>query len=233
MNGIVISSLAMVLAWAPMAPGSSRPPNVQGAAIERVQSAAEFLGRWKDGRNQKLVGGALWTASHSDDIDEKQTAEALERVHMDVQAIRNGDPSALEPRAIKAFKERLSRLLEDGHQGIRALAAVLLGVCGDTSYASGIAVLLEARAVTGGLPRFDRGRAAIALGLLGAKEYTLDLVVLLKSSNSFDRSGAAFGLGALRARDQEKVIAQLLNDEDEQVREAAKESLAMMREPPR
>ena len=129
--------------------------------------------------------------------------------------------------------ERLVGLLQDDHQGLRALAAVLLGVCGDKSYASRIAVLLQPRTVTGDLPRFDRGRAAIALGIVGATEYTLDLVSLLKSSNSFDRSGAAFGLGALRARDQEKAIAQLLNDEDEQVREAAKESLAMMREKPK
>jgi HEAT repeat protein len=218
---------------ASIASSSNELTNPQGAAIERVPSATEFLARWKDERNLKLVGGALWTASHSDDIDEKQTGEALERVHLHVQAIRDGDPSALEPGAIKAFKERLSRLLEDANQGIRALAAVLLGVCGDKSYASRIAVLLEPRTVTSALPRFDRGRAAIALGLLEAKEYTLDLVVLLKSSNSFDRSGAAFGLGALRARDHEKAIAHLLNDADEQVRESAKESLAMMRETPR
>ena len=80
------------------------------------------------------------------------------------------------------------------------------------------------------MPRFDRGRAAIALGLLGATEYTSEILTVVKSSNPFDRSGAAFGLGALRATEHETIVAQLLNDEDEQVREAAKEPLAMMRE---
>ena len=234
MNAIVISSLATVWAWVPIAQSSNQPTSPQGAAIARVQSAAEFLARWKDETNGKLVLGALWTASHSVDYpDEKHAGEVLTRVVQDVEAISNGNRAALEPGAIQAFKERLSVLLQDDVQGIRALAAVLLGVCGDKSYASRIAVLLEPRTVTGTLPRFDRGRAAIALGLVGAKEYTLDLVSLLKSSNTFDRSGAAYGLGALRATDHEKAIAQLLNDEDAQVREAAKEALAMMRVPPR
>ena len=233
MSGVVTSSLFMVLAWSPSTHTSSKPTPLQGAATERVQSAAEFLARWKDERNQKLVLGVLWTASHSDYVDEKHAGEVLESVHSYAAAVSNGDRSALEPRAITAFTERLAGLLDDDSQALRAVAAVILGVCGDKSYASRIAVLLKPRTVTGVLPRFDRGRAAIGLGLLGAKEYTLELVGLLKSPNSFDRSGAAFGLGVLRARDQEKAIAQLLNDAEEHVRAAAKESLAMMRETPR
>jgi HEAT repeat protein len=232
MDGIIIGSLLMVLASPPIARGSSESIDLQGVATAPAQGAPEFLARWSDQRNRKLVQGALWTASHSGDVDAK-TGAVLESVHRHAEAISNGDRSALEPGAIKAFKQRLSGLLEDEHQGMRALAAVLLGVCGDKSYARRIAVLLGPGPVTGDLPRFDRGRAAIALGLLGAQEYTLDIAALLKSSNSLDRSGAAFGLGALRAREHEKSVAQLLNDAEEHVREAAQESLAMMREPPR
>ena len=227
----VIGSLLMALAGAPTAHNFSEPIGPQAAASAAAQSPAEFEARWKDETNRKLVMGVLWTASHSD--IEVKDAEALERVHQNLEAITNGERRALEPEAIRAFNERLAGLLEYDSQGIRALAAVLLGVGGDKSYASRIAVLLKPRRVTGEIPHFDRGRAAIALGLLRAKEYAPDLVKLLTSPNAFDRSGAAFGLGAMRAREHESAIAQLLNDEDEQVREAAKEALAMMRETPK
>jgi len=225
MNVIVTALFLVVLVLASIADGAQR------AAPGSTPGAAEFQARWKDERNWKLVMGVLWTSSHSD-VEEKD-AEVLAKVHAYVEAISKGDRTAMEPAAITAFKERLSGLLDHESQGLRALAAVLLGVCGDKTYAGRVAVLLEPRLVTGLMPHFDRGRAAIALGLLGATEYTIDLVSLLKSSNSFDRSGAAFGLGALRARDHEKAVAALLNDPDAQVQEAAKESLAMMRESPR
>ena len=215
-TAIVISSLSMVLAGGPMG-----------------QSAAEFRARWTDERNGKLVMGALWVASHYEHADEKRVEEVLGPVHLYVEAVGRGDGAALEQESIKAFKERVSGLLRDEDQSLRALAAVLLGVCGDKSYASRIAVLLEPRADLDVVPPFDRGRAAIALGLVGAKEYTVELVKLLKSPNSFDRSGAAIGLGALRATEHERAIAELLNDADDSVREAAKESLAMMRETPK
>ena len=68
----------------------------------------------------------------------------------------------------------------------------------------------------------------MALGLVGAQEYTSELVNLLNSSNEYDRVGAAYGLGWLGAKDQAKAVAKLLHDKDEGVREAAKESLEMM-----
>ena len=68
----------------------------------------------------------------------------------------------------------------------------------------------------------------MALGLIEAKEYIPNLVVLLNSSNEYDRAGAAYGLGFLKAKDQAKAVAKLLNDGEESVREAAKESLEMM-----
>ena len=68
----------------------------------------------------------------------------------------------------------------------------------------------------------------MALGLVGAKEYIPDLVAILSSSNEYDRAGAAYGLGFLQAKEQAEAVAKLLNDEEESVREAAKESLEMM-----
>lgn len=60
------------------------------------------------------------------------------------------------------------------------------------------------------------------------KEYIPNLVALLNSHNKYDRAGAAYGLGFLKAKDQAKAVAALLNDEEENVRAAAKESLEMM-----
>lgn len=232
MNCIVISSLSMVLAWATIAHSSGKfSITLQEVAIEQVQSTDEFLARWKDERNSKLVQSAVWTVAH-DYADYKHAQEVLQPVQLYLVAIGEGDRSSLDHGGIKAFKDRLSGLLNDEDQAIRALAALLLGICGDKSYAHQLAILLKPRTATSDRLRYDRGRAAMALGLVAAKEYTLELVHLLKSSNSFDRAGAAFGLGSLRARDQRNAVARLLNDTDEGVRSAAKESLAMMREVP-
>lgn len=233
-NCVVIGSLSIVLAWATIAQSSgTSSPTPQGATVEHVQSTDEFLARWKDQRNSKLVMGAMWTASHGDYADPKHEEEVLQPVFLYLEAIEKGDRSSLDRRGIQAFKDRLAGLLTDVDQPTRALAAVLLGVCGDKSYANQIAVLLRPRRTTRDEPLYERGRAAMALGLLGATEHTLALVDLLKSSNSFDRAGAAFGLGALRATDHMTAVARLLDDADEDVRNAAKESLAMMRETPK
>jgi HEAT repeat protein len=221
----------MVLASAAIAHGigqsSTTPPR---AAIERAQTTDEFLARWKDERNSKLALGAMWTASHSD-VGPDRWEAAFQPAYLFMEAIEKGDRASLDPKGIKAFKDRLSGMLKDDDQAIRAFAALLLGVCGDKSYANQVAVLLRPRRATGDFPVYDRGRAAMALGLLGAKEHTLELVSLLKSPNSFDRSGAAFGLGAMRATEHMADVARLLEDADENVRTNAQEGLAMMREP--
>jgi HEAT repeat protein len=198
----------------------------------QAQSTDEFLARWKDKRNSELALGAMWTASHSDVSPERWEA-AFQPAYMFMEAIEKGDPSSRDPKSIKAFKDRLSGLLKDEDQAIRAFAALVLGVCGDKSYANQVAVLLKPRRATGDFPPYDRGRAAMALGLLGAKEHALELVDLLQSPNTFDRSGAAFGLGAMRATEHMAAVARLLEDADENVRTNAREGLAMMRETPR
>jgi len=231
----LISSFSILLACATIVHSCSQSSaTLQGAAVEQ-QTTDEFLARWKDERNRKLLGAAFWTVSH-DYADYKHSKEVLMPVQLYLIAIakhEKGDRAPLSQlEGIKAFKDRLASLLNDEDQSIRALGAVLWGISGDKAYTSHLARLLKRRGPASGGPRYDRGRAAMALGMVGAKEYTLELVNLLKSSNSFDRSGAAFGLGSLRAKDQRKAVARLLNDADENVRNAAKESLEMMREMP-
>jgi HEAT repeat protein len=158
--------------------------------------------------------------------------EVLKTVQTYFEAIEKyekGDRSALnQVGGIEAFKDKLSGWLSDDDQSIRAFAAVLLGIMRDKTYAPRLATLLKQRELTDAHLHYDTGRAAMALGLLGAKEYTPNLVDLLNSSNGFDRAGAAYGLGWLGAKDQAAAVARLLNDKDENVRLAAIESLEMM-----
>lgn len=199
--------------------------------LQQLESADAWLARWNDEVNKKLVLGALWTASHT--TTDERMGEVFDPVAQYLEALRDGDRSVLRPDRIAEFKKRASTLLDHHDQALRALGAVLIGVSGDKSYAAALGRLLEPMSIPGLLPRFDRGRAAIALGLVGAKEYAPDLAALLKSTNSFDRSGAALGLGFLGATEYEAAIAALLNDPEGDVSEMAKESLAIMRKRPR
>lgn len=141
-----------------------------------------------------------------------------------------GDRSPLEQLGgITGFKEKLAGWLKDDDQAIRAFAAIMLGVVGDKSYAPQLVDSLKAGKYKGdNLLHYDKGRIAIALGVMGAAEYTANLVALLSSPDEYDRAGAAYGLGFLKAKDQVKVVAKLLKDEDEDVRQAAKEALDMI-----
>jgi hypothetical protein len=204
----------------------------QQSPPEQSQDVDEFLRRLKDEKLKNLLDGALWTVTH-DYSEYKHMEEVLKTVQSYFEAIgkyEKGDRSSLDQLGgIKAFKDKLAGWLNDDDQAIRAFAAVLLGVSGDKAYAPQLANLLKERKYQDDdLLYYDRGRTAMALGLVGANEYTSNLVNLLNSSNEYDRSGAAYGLGFLGAKDQAKAVAKLLNDKDEGVREAAKESLEMM-----
>jgi len=221
----LLLSLLMVLTWAVF---------VHGQQIVTVasQSDQEILARWKDPRNRKLVGGAFWTMAHdyADAKHMEEVAGPVERYVNAIQKLMGGDGAPLaQLGGFKAFQKYLSGLLNDEDEAVRALAATLLGVCGDKAYADQLATLLKPRKQLREMPRYDRGRAAMALGLVGARQYLPELVSLLKSRNPFDRSGAAYGLGALRATEHRRAVAVLLNDPEEEVRTAAKQSLDMMR----
>lgn len=221
--------LSSFLACAAFAHSAFVSPAVSQQIIHvQDPEAAEFLARWQDKRIGKHLGGAFWTASH--DYTDRKHMKEIERFVAAIANVARGDGSKLaQLGGMKAFKERLSTML-NADEATRALAATLLGFCGDKSYVDQVAALLKPRKPERDIPRYDRGRAAMALGMLGAKQYTLDLVRLLKSSNDFDRAGAAFGLGALGATEHRSRVAALLKDSDENIRNAAKESLEMMSE---
>jgi len=110
----------------------------------------------------------------------------------------------------------------------------LLAVIGDLKYKKDIAKLLKDKNHT--LPKsednlestfknFDRSRAAMALGLMGAKEYAPNLSILLRSPDADDKAGATLGLGYMCAREYISNIANLLDDDNEQVQVSALEVL--------
>ncbi len=226
MQRLLLMSFLLVLAWAAIPHGSAAAAQSLQVVV-RDPATDEFLARWKDERNGKLIGGIFWTVAH-DSADGKQVKE-IELYVTAVQKLMRGDgTSFVQLGGVKTFKEKLAALLTSEDEPVRALGATLLGVCGDASYTDQIATLLKSRKRTRDMPRYDRGRAAIALGLLGARQYAPELVRLLKSPNPFDRSGAAFGLGAMKATEHRKAVAALLTDPLEEVQNAAKESLDMM-----
>jgi len=84
--------------------------------------------------------------------------------------------------------------LKDNDQAIRAFAATMLGISGDQSYSPLLAKLLVRKEQNADDLIYDRGRAALALGLLQAKEYGKDLVTMLSSANEYDRFWCNFSI---------------------------------------
>jgi HEAT repeats len=185
------------------------------------QKCEEILSRLKDERLRNIADGAMWTLIH-DYSDEKKVDEVLKSWDAYLEAVgkcEEGNRAPLDRMGgAKGIKDQLAAWLHDPDQCIRAFAAVMLGMSNDRSYSSNLAALLTKRESPEGQRQYGRGRAALALGLMGANEYAPNLVNLLSSPNAYDRSGAAYGLGWLGAKDQSKAVAKLLNDKDEAVR---------------
>jgi hypothetical protein len=210
---------------------SAYPKHNSQSAPEQSQQTDEFVKRFKDERALGLMESATWTLTHDyskfSRVDE--ILNTMKSYFGAIEKYERGDRSTLEQMGgVKAFKDKMAALLTEDDQAVRSFAAIMLGICGDKTYATQIAKLLKAIKQEDKYGRYDRGRAAVALGLLGAKEYTSDLAALLRSANHYDRSGAAYGFGLMGAKDQAKAVALLLDDDNEHVREAAMQSLEMM-----
>ncbi len=192
----------------------------------------DFADRMQNPLFVNQITSAMWTLTH-DYSDHKRSQDVMKTVLSYLEAFeknKKGDSKDLESLGgEKALKDKLADWLNDEDQAIRAFSAVMLGVSGDKSYAPQLGKLLQERKYKErDLLHYDRGRAAMALGMLEAKEYTQNLVDLLKSENEFDKVGAAYGLGYMKAKDKSSVIEELLKDEDKMVRQAAKDSLKLM-----
>jgi hypothetical protein len=205
---------------------------IPSASVQQAQPAEEFLNRFKDQRHLKLLEGATWTLTHNfSDFEHMETV--LKTVQAYFEALgeyEKGERRALaQLGGIGVLKDKLAGWLNEEDQAIRAFAALVLGIGGDPSYAPQLAEALKERNYQeSDRIHYDRGRIALALGLLGVTTYTANLAALLSSPNEYDRAGAAYGLGFLGAKEQARAVAKLLKDKKESVREAAKEALALL-----
>src|SRR5262249_26290091 len=203
------------------------PPQAQN-----TQTTDQFLKRLEDKNFSEIMGGATWTLIH-DYKDYKHIEEVLNTMQGYTEGLASyeqGDDSSLRRLGgIKKLKDQLAIWLEDSEQAVRAFGATMLGVSGDQAYSSQLAKLLERKEDNPDELVYDRGRAALALGLLQAKEHGKALVTMLSSKNEYDRAGALQGLGWMGDKEHSEAVAQLLNDKDENVRESAKVALEMLR----
>jgi HEAT repeat protein len=190
-----------------------------------------FIKRLKTEKYDNLYSGATWMLIH-DYKDQNQIDAVLKAFQNYLEAFakyEKGDVAAVkELGGFKSFTAQLAKWLDSPEQCVRAFAATMLGVSGDTAYVARIADLLKSTESKDELLVYDKYAAAVALGVMGAREYTDTLVALLSSKNEYDRAGGARGLGWMQAKDRAPAIAKLLNDEDEHVRDAAKETLKML-----
>lgn len=201
---------------------------------QTIRESNEFLVRLNNPRFRNYFASATWTLTH-DYSDSKRVDEVLKTVQNYFAAFEKNEKGERADYdrlgGVKAFKDQLAVWLNDEDQAIRAFSAVLLGISGDKTYAPQLANLLKERKdKEGDSIRYDRSRAAMALGMIGAVEYKQNLVELLKSANESDRTGAALGLGFLKAKDEIDNVKKLLKDKDENVRQAAEEALKLMEE---
>lgn len=180
---------------------------------------------------ENMLNAVGWTLCHCADEKEKKAAEktlALFPAFVDTNKMSR----LVEAGGIKGFKNEVSTLLTNKDSVIRGFSAILLAIVGDPSYKSSIAALLSDK---NGLTEkeagnffinFDRSRAAMALGLMGATEYAPRLAELLRSSDCNDRTGAALGLGYMGAKEHAPAIAELLTNDTEDDRAHAISALA-------
>src|SRR5262249_6046948 len=233
-NEILIISLIFAVASTAMSIPIAFYSIFSHGSLQQSQTTPEtdeFIKRLRDEKFRYIFEGSTWTLIH-DYKDYKHMDEVLGTLQRYMEALakyEQGDGSSLKQfGGIKQLKDQLAMWLEDNDQAIRAFAATMLGISGDQAYSPLLAKLLVRKEQNADELIYDRGQAALALGLLQAKEYGKDLVTMLSSTNEYDRAGAAQGLGWMGDKENAKAVAQLLKDKDERVREAAKRSLEMM-----
>jgi HEAT repeat protein len=127
------------------------------------------------------------------------------------------------------YKANVASLLKSEDAVVRGYAAFWLADLGDRAYVKDLHALLESDSTpttNNVFPDYDRGKAATALGILGARDHAKNLAKYLKHESPEIRAGAALGLGYMHAKEFKVDIARLLDDKEFRVAEAAIMALA-------
>jgi hypothetical protein len=159
----------------------------------------------------------MWTLTHAGE-SKKEVEEVIRLLTILSRSFAKQDPALLKDvGGVRGFKDRMAALLNSKDNVVAGFAATMLGISGDPRYSPAVAKLLDKKDPPeddeeGHAEVISRGRAAVALSLLGAREYVPRLVVMLGSRSCYDRSGAAIALGQLGAREHAKEVAAVLSD---------------------
>jgi HEAT repeat protein len=206
------------LSFACMAQVAAAQSPTQRETEERLEWE-QLLNRFNSRQSYNLFASGMWTLTHAGE-SKAEVEEVVRLLSLLSKSFEKKDPSLLrELGGAKGFKEKMAGLLNSNDDVVAGFAATMLGISGDLRYAPAVAKLLDKKDAPQDLgERFSRtssrGRAAVALGLMGASEYVPKFVLMLKSRNRYDRAGAATALGQLGAKERAQDIAAPLNSEE-------------------
>lgn len=197
----------------------------QSSKLDRIQA------RFEDEKIQSILTGQFWTLAHC--ASEKETRKTVAAIGM---SEHNTEPFSLKTAiknagGVDQYRMRVTTLLKSRNETVRGFAAIWLGVLGDKKSTEDLLTLLRSKDLPVEEEFFegaDRARAAMGLGLLGAKEHAGELAGMLHSTNEDIRGGAAAGLAYMKANQYAPHIAKLLADHDDNVQINAVWALAEM-----
>ncbi len=182
---------------------------------EGRQEVKQLALRFQHPQSVNLITSQMWALTHAGML-KNEVDESIELLvtFLD-KASKNEDAGSA-----KEFKSKMAAFLNSKDDIVAGFAAIVLGISGDLSYAPGIAKLLDKKEPPDDRtkPITSRSRAAVALSLMGAREYIPKLVPMLKSQNDYDRMGAALALGQFRSKEHANEVASLLRPENSGLR---------------
>jgi hypothetical protein len=202
--------------------------------IETEQQPNKFLKRLQKAEYANILQNTTWTLIH-DYSDSKKVDIVLKVFAGFLKTVEDYENKPSEKAnsidEYNKFKDKLISWTKDKDQSIRAFASTLIGITGDKSLIDNLLNLLNEKKTKESEFEivYDRRQAAIAIGLLGAKEHSQQLIKLLSSSNTQDKIGGLYGLAFLKSKESIIDIEKLLKDEDEDVRKATQEVLKMIK----
>lgn len=192
-------------------------PISQGKLLQHDPELQRFLQRFEF--FQDRVSSEMWTLIHA--YDSKDEVDQVLNYYLEFfKTVGSDDVTKYDKMGgIQGFKEKFSGFLDSKDPAVKSFALFNIGVMGDKSFASRIAKIVDARDPSffdrfTGEHVFYRGRAAIALGMLGATEFKPNISNLLKSKNESDRSGAIFALADLHGTEYTSQIVGILTDKE-------------------
>ncbi len=212
MRFISVAHLWLLLLGSMMVAAGQRATQNEARGSQEVK---ELALRFQNPQSINLITSQMWALTHAGTLKNEVDESMKLLVTFLDKASKNEDAGSA-----KEFKSKMAAFLSSKDDIVAGFAAIVLGISGDLSYAPRIANLLDKEEPPDNQtrPNTSRSRAAVALSLMGAREYIPKLVLMLKSRNDYDRMGAAVALGRLQAKEHANEVAGLLRPENRGLR---------------